>query len=149
MRILFLCTGNSARSQMAEGLARHRLGEEHEIHSAGTSPVGVNPFAIQVLEELGIDIRGQRSKGLDEVPGTADLLITLCSSAAEICPTYPGARTVQHWDLPDPAAARGGAEDIRREFRRIRDEIDKRVQRLARELREPGPARPPGQGSGN
>lgn len=149
MRILFLCTGNSARSQMAEGLARHRLGKQHEIHSAGTSPAGVNPLAIQVLAERGVDIRGQRSKGLDEVPGSADLLITLCSNAAETCPTYPGARAVQHWDLPDPAAARGGAEDIRNEFRRIRDEIDKRLQRLARELEEPGRSSPRERDSGN
>jgi arsenate reductase len=138
VRILFLCTGNSARSQMAEGLARHLLGEEHEIHSAGTSPVGVNPFAIQVLAESGIDITDQRAKGLDRVPETADIMITLCSNAAETCPTYPGAVSVQHWNLPDPAAVRGGAEDIRNEFRRIRDEIDKRMQRLARELKDPG-----------
>jgi arsenate reductase len=123
---------------MAEGLARQLLGEDHEIHSAGTDPVGVNPFAIQVLAESGIDITDQRAKGLDEVPGTADIMITLCANAAETCPTYPGAANVQHWNLPDPAAARGGAEDVRNEFRRIRDEIDKRLQRLARELKESG-----------
>jgi arsenate reductase len=138
VRILFLCTGNSARSQMAEGLARHRLGDEYEIHSAGTSPVGVNPFAIQVLAESGIDISGQHSKGLDEIPATADIMITLCSNAAETCPTYPGAGTVRHWNLPDPAATWGSAEEIRNEFRRTRDEIDKRVQRLALELKESG-----------
>lgn len=136
MRILFLCTGNSARSQMAEGLARHLFGSDHEIHSAGTSPVSVNPFAIQVLAERGIDISDQRAKGLNAVPKTADIMITLCSSAAETCPTYPGAVSVQHWNLPDPAAVWGSAEVIRNEFRRIRDEIDKRVQRLARELKE-------------
>lgn len=136
MRILFLCTGNSARSQMAEGLARRLLGSEHEIHSAGTSPVSVNPFAIQVLAELGIDISDQRAKGLDRVPETADIMITLCSHAAETCPTYPGATTVQHWNLPDPASVWGGADEIRNEFRRTRDEIDKRLQRLAGELKE-------------
>ena len=138
MRILFLCTGNSARSQMAEGLARHLLGDEHEIHSAGTSPVDVNPFAVQVLAESGIDISGQRAKGLDEIPGTAEIMITLCSHAAETCPTYPGAASVEHWNLPDPAATWGSAEEIRNEFRRIRDEIDKRMQRLARQLKESG-----------
>ena len=100
--------------------------------------MGVNPFAIQVLAESGIDITEQRAKGLDEVPETADIMITLCSNAAETCPTYPGAANVQHWNLPDPAAARGGTEDMRYEFRRIRDEIDKRLQRFARELKESG-----------
>jgi arsenate reductase len=134
VRILFLCTGNSARSQMAEGWARQLLGAEHEIHSAGTHPVGVNPVAIEAMHERGIDIRGQHSKGLGEVPETADLLVTLCSDAAETCPTYPGAKQVQHWNLPDPVSVWGSPEVIRDEFRRVRDEIEKRLQRLATEL---------------
>jgi arsenate reductase len=121
---------------MAEGWARRLFGSDHDIHSAGTHPAGVNPYAIEVMQEKGIDIRSQRSKGLDAVPETAELMVTLCSDAAQECPTYPGAKTVQHWNLPDPVSAWGGAKEVREEFRRVRDEIEKRMQRLAADLKE-------------
>ncbi len=129
--LLFLCTGNSCRSQMAEGFARKLLSIEVDVFSAGTEPTGVNPHAVRAMREVDIDISSQRSKSVGEVPlDQISLVITLCGDAAERCPVLPGAR-VEHWPLPDPARATGDAEEINAVFRNVRDEIDGRVQSLA------------------
>ncbi len=134
-RIMFLCTGNSCRSQMAEGFARELGKGLLEVHSAGLSPHGVNPRAIAVMKEIGIDISGQTSTSIDEeLLSKMDIVVTLCGNAAESCPlTPPGIRKI-HWPLEDPAKAVGTEEDIMNEFRRIRDEINKRVKQLVEEI---------------
>lgn len=130
-KILFLCTGNSCRSQMAEGFARHLAGEQWEIYSAGLAPSRVNPRAIQVMSEIGIDIHKQWSKGLDAVPiAELDTVVTLCGDAEESCPTLPGKHTRIHWPLSDPAQATGTDEQIMTVFRAVRNEIEWRVQDL-------------------
>jgi arsenate reductase (thioredoxin) len=134
-KLLFVCTGNSARSQLAEGLANH-LGEGLvEAQSAGTMPVGVNSYAVEVMEERGIDISHQYSKGIDEVLGPFDLVVTLCDAAAAICPAsvlaYPG----EHWSTPDPSFVGGGPEDVREAFRRIRDRLESQIQSLIDRVR--------------
>lgn len=126
-RILFLCTGNSARSQMAEGWARQLAGNQYEIYSAGTAPAGLNPLAVEAMRERGIDIAHQRSKSLGEVPGQADYVITLCAEADAACPTLPARRKRLAWHLPDPGAASGDEEEKRHTFRQVRDEIERRV----------------------
>lgn len=126
--VLFLCTGNSCRSQMAEGLLRHLAGDRFEVASAGTHPVGLNPGAVEAMCEMGIDIAGHRSKGLEEFSGRPfDHVITVCDRAKESCPILPGASSVLHWSFDDPAAAAGSAEDRRAVFRRVRNEIAERV----------------------
>lgn len=124
-RVLFLCTGNSARSQMAEGWANRLLGDRWEAYSAGTEPAGyVHPLAIQVMAEVGIDISQGRSKSVDEFRGQEfDLVITVCDHAAETCPLWPGKGRRLHLGFPDPAAATGTEWERREVFRRIRDEI--------------------------
>ena len=134
MKVIFLCTGNSARSQMAEGFARHLKSSVWEVHSAGTRPVGINPYAIEVMSERGIDISGQRSKSLEDIPATADLMVTLCSTAAQECVHYTGARQLLHWNLTDPASAEGDEETIRAAFRRVRDDIEARLHQLVDEI---------------
>ncbi len=132
-RILFVCTGNSARSQMAEGLARRLAAPGVEVASAGTHPAGVNPLAVEALGELGIDISVQRSKRIEDVPGGFDYVITLCDSAAQECPALPASRARLHWSLPDPVAT-GDAAERRRVFRQIRDDIERRLRQwMARE----------------
>jgi arsenate reductase len=127
-RILFLCTGNSARSQMAEGLMRHLAGDAYEIHSAGTHPVGVNPLAIEAMREIGIDISHQRSKLLDEfLSQPFDFIITVCDRANETCPVFPGDAARIHWSFDDPAAAGGSDEERLNVFRRVRHEIATRL----------------------
>lgn len=133
MRVLFLCTGNAARSQMAEGWARRLLPESWEIWSAGTHPSGLHPLAIAVMAERGVDVSRQRSKSVDDVPAPMDLVITLCASAAAECPTFPGARRILHWNLDDPVFTPGGLEAMREAFRRTRDEIERRLEALAAE----------------
>ncbi len=133
--VLFLCTGNSCRSQMAEGFLRHLAGGRFEAASAGSAPVPVNPMAIAVMAEDGIDISGQRSKGVDEFVA-CDLawLITVCDRAARKCPTFPG--TVQRlaWDLPDPAHV-AGPEHVRlTAFRDVRDTIRTLVEKFSSDL---------------
>jgi arsenate reductase len=124
-RVLFLCTQNSARSQMAEGLLRARGGSRYDAFSAGTEATTVRPEALQVMAELGIDISGQRSKRLDRYLGDAfDWVITVCDRARESCPVFPGATQSLHWDFDDPAAVDGADEVRLAAFRRIRDEID-------------------------
>lgn len=133
-RILFLCVANSARSQMAEGLARVLL-PEVEVLSAGSRPSKVNPYAIEALAELGIDISGHRSKSVDEIAAThLDLVITLC--AEEVCPVLPGRVHRLHWPIRDPASTDTSLtpEDMRRRFREARDEIKAKIQDLGRDL---------------
>lgn len=134
MRVLFLCTGNSARSQMAEGWLRHLSGGWVEAASAGTEPKGLHPLAVRVMAERGVDLSGHRSKPLTEVAEEAfDLVVTVCDRARQACPTFPGARTL-HWDVPDPAAVDGPEEAVLRAFRDVRDELERRVQALLRSL---------------
>ena len=131
VRILFLCVANSARSQMAEGLARAMLGPEIEVLSAGSSPSRLNQRAVEALSELGIDISHQRSKSVDSIePSGIDLVITLC--AEEVCPVFLGRARRLHWPLPDPAAAPPEAAPQR--FREVRDELRKRILRLKDKL---------------
>jgi arsenate reductase len=133
--ILVVCTGNSARSQMAEGLLRHRLGEQYEIQSAGTDPKGVRPEAIAAMREIGIDISGHRSKSVDEFLGRDfGHVITVCDNARESCPVFGGKSERIHWSFEDPAAVQGSQEQRQAAFRRIRDEIAGRIKSFAEEL---------------
>jgi arsenate reductase len=127
-RVLILCTGNSARSQMAEGLLRHEGGERFEVFSAGTRPSHVRPEAIAVMAEIGLDISGHRSKSVDEFVGQdLDFVITVCDNAKETCPVFPGAVKRLHWPFEDPAAVEGSEEVRKAAFRRIRDRIHGRI----------------------
>jgi arsenate reductase len=129
-RVLFLCTGNSARSQMAEVFLRKYAGEYFEAHSAGLEPKGVNPFTIQVMQEKGIDISGQNSKGISTYLGKVlfQYLITVCDDADKNCPTvWPGVNTRMHWSFEDPAAFQGTDEQKLEKFRQIRDLIDEKI----------------------
>ncbi len=136
--ILFLCTGNSARSQMAEGLLRHLAGDQFEVYSAGLDPKGVNPFALRAMAEIDIDIRGQRSKSVREYMGYMlfQYVITLCSDADTRCPQGLWAWTSQklHWPFDDPAQATGTDEEILAEFRRVRGQIETRLKSWLLEL---------------
>jgi arsenate reductase len=127
-RVLILCTGNSARSQMGEGLLRHLGGMRYEVFSAGTRPVGVNPLAIEAMREAGIDISTQCSKSVAEFAEQKfATVITVCDHAAEECPVFPGAPQRVHWSLPDPAAVSGTHEEKLVAFRRVRDELERRI----------------------
>jgi arsenate reductase (thioredoxin) len=129
-RILFLCTHNSARSQMAEGLLRHLGGERFEAFSAGTEATRVRPLAIEAMAELGIDLAQQESKTLDRYLGEPfDAVITVCDQAAEACPVFPGAKRRLHWSFPDPSKAIGTKEEQLAVYRRVRDEIRAHVER--------------------
>jgi arsenate reductase len=126
--VLFLCTGNSCRSQMAEGFARVAAPPGIEIYSAGVETHGVNPRAVAAMAEVGVDIRQQTSKTPDEIPvEEIDTVITLCGDAAERCPVFPAARSREHWPLADPARAEGTEEEIREVFRAVRDELRDRI----------------------
>jgi arsenate reductase (thioredoxin) len=123
-RVLILCTGNSARSQMAEGLLRHASGDRFEVFSAGTAPSHVRPEAIAVMSELGIDISGHRSKSVDEFTGQPfDYVLTVCDNARESCPIFPGKAITIHRSFDDPAHLRGSDEERLAVFRRVRDEL--------------------------
>jgi arsenate reductase len=125
VRVLILCTHNSSRSQMAEGLLREMAGEQIEVFSAGTEPSRVNPLAIKAMEERGIDISGHRSKHLNEYLGQPfDYVITVCDDAAESCPLFPGKAERIHWSFPDPSAATGSEEERLAIFRKVRDDIE-------------------------
>jgi arsenate reductase len=127
-RVLILCTHNSARSQMAEGLLRHTAGDRFEVESAGTEQTRVNPFAIAAMQEIGIDISSQTSKTLDRfLDQKWDYVITVCDNANEACPFFPGAAARLHWSFEDPSAARGSDVERLEEFRRIRDQIRARL----------------------
>jgi len=128
-RVLFLCTHNSARSQMAEGLLRHLAGDRFEAYSAGTEATHVRPLAIQAMGEIGVDISGQESKTLERYLGEPfDYVITVCDDANEVCPFFPGATNRLHWSLPDPSAAKGSEDERLAVFRSVRDGIRDRMQ---------------------
>ena len=123
-RVLILCTGNSARSQMAEGLLRRDSADQFEVESPGTKPSRVRPEAIQVMREIGIDISGHRSKSVDEFTGQDfDYVLTVCDHAKETCPIYPGHSNRLHHNFQDPAAAEGSEEQRLAAFREVRDQI--------------------------
>ena len=127
--LLFLCVANSARSQMAEGLARHRFGETVDVQSAGSAPSRLNPIAVRVMAEIGIDLRGHASKTLDRFVGEPwDDVITVCDHANESCPIFPGATRRLHWSFDDPSAATGSEEQRLAAFRHVRDEIRARIE---------------------
>ncbi len=129
-RILFLCTHNSARSQMAEGLLRHLAGDRFEAYSAGTEATRVRPLAIRAMAELGIDISSQESKTLDRYLGAPfDAVITVCDAANESCPLFVGARDRLHWSFPDPSRATGTDDDQLVVYRSVRDAIRARIER--------------------
>jgi arsenate reductase len=130
-QIYFLCTGNSCRSQMAEGFARQYLGQQWRIASAGIETHGLNPRAVQVMAEKGIDISQYHSKLIDiDYLNSSDLVVTLCGDARDRCPVTPSTVKKQHWPLPDPAQAQGSEAEILTVFRQVRDEIERRVQEL-------------------
>lgn len=131
-RVLILCTGNSARSQMAEGLLRHDGGSRFEVFSAGVSPSSVRPEAVEAMREMGIDISGQRSKSVEEFAGQAfDYVITVCDNAREQCPFFPAGTKRIHWSFDDPASAKGDRAARLAVFRRVRDEIRTRLDEFA------------------
>jgi arsenate reductase len=126
--VLILCTGNSARSQMAEGLLRAEAGDRFEVESAGTRPVGVRAEAVEVMREAGVDITSHRSKSADEFAGRPfDYVITVCDNARESCPVFPGKTRRIHWSFDDPAAVGGDEQARLAAFRRVRDEIRERL----------------------
>jgi len=130
-RVLILCTGNSARSQMAEGLLRHDAGDRFDVASAGVSPTHVRQEAVEAMREIGIDISGHRSKSVDEFSGQEfDYVITVCDNANEQCPLFPGQTKRIHWSFEDPAAAQGNEESRTAIFRRVRDQIRERLHSL-------------------
>ena len=127
--VLFLCTGNSARSQMAEALLKYLGGDDFEVYSAGTKPKKqVNPFALEVLKEKGIPTEGLYPKLVGEfVNLEIDLVVTVCDNAKQTCPHFPGAKRMDHWSLRDPAAFEGTYDEILLAFRETRDEIERRI----------------------
>ena len=129
-RVLFLCTGNSARSQMAEAFLRKYAGDRFEAHSAGLEPKGIHPLTIRVMQEAGVDMSGQTSKGFETYLGKLlfQYLITLCDDAEKNCPTtWPGVSNRLHWSFEDPAANTGTDEDKLAKFRQVRDQIEQKV----------------------
>ena len=128
-RVLFICTHNSARSQMAEGLLRHLGNERFEVFSAGTEATFVRPMAIQAMAELGIAISHQQSKTLDRYLGDPfDDVITVCDTAAEACPVFPGATRRRHWSFEDPSKATGSETEQLKVYRKVRDDIRERIE---------------------
>jgi len=128
-RVLFLCTHNSARSQMAEGLLRHLAGDRFAVYSAGTEATHVRPLAVRAMREIGIDIAGQESKTLDRYLGEPfDAVITVCDQANESCPVFPGAKERLHWSFPDPSRATGTEEEQLAVYRAVRDAIRARIE---------------------
>jgi arsenate reductase len=129
LRVLFLCTHNSARSQMAEGILRNLCGDRFEVMSAGTQATKVRPLAIRAMDEIGIDISGQESKTLARyLTEPFDYVITVCDEANEACPFFPGATNRLHWSFEDPSRAAGSEERRLAVFRRVRDEIRERIE---------------------
>ncbi|MBI3963993.1 MAG: arsenate reductase ArsC [Chloroflexi bacterium] len=129
-RVLFLCTHNSARSQMAEGLLRHLAGDRFDVASAGTEATHVRPLAIRAMSELGIDVSGQESKLLDRyLDQPWDYVITVCDHANDSCPIFPGGRNRLHWSFPDPSKATGTEDEQLAVYREVRDAIRTRIQR--------------------
>jgi arsenate reductase len=137
IRVLILCTGNSARSQMAEGLLRHDGGENFVAESAGIAPSFVRPEAIEVMREIGIDISSHRSKPVDELMAKPfDWIITVCDNAKQNCPVIPGAARQLHWSLEDPAAVEGDVKTRLDAFRKIRDDLRKRLREFVAARKE-------------
>ena len=135
MKVLFLCTANSCRSQMAEGLLRHRSQGNIAVASAGTEPRTIHPDAIWCMAEIGIDISAQRAKSLDLFLGEhIDYVITVCDRAKDSCPVFPGAAEHLHWSIPDPALAQGAEEERRQVFRQVREELKVRIEELLRTI---------------
>ncbi|HZU04286.1 MAG TPA: arsenate reductase ArsC [Ktedonobacteraceae bacterium] len=132
MRVLFLCTHNSSRSQMAEGLLRVRGGAAYEVFSAGTEPRVVHPLAIKAMQEIGIDISHQSAKGIEAFASAPpmDLVVTVCDEAQEACPFFPNARRQIHWGFPDPSQAQGSEEERLTVFRQVRDQISAKITRF-------------------
>ena len=129
-RVLFLCTGNSARSQMAEGYLRHVAGGGYEVFSAGIDPKGLNPLAVEAMNEIGIDISAQKSKDLRTMLGIPiQYVVTVCDNAKEHCPIFPGTYKFIHWSLEDPAAVIGTKQEKLAAFRRIRDQISRNIEK--------------------
>ena len=132
-RVLILCTANSARSQMAEGLLRADYGDKFEVESAGTRATFVRPEAIAVMKEIGIDISGHRSKVVDEFAEQSfDHVLTVCDNARESCPVFPGARVLRHRDFPDPTLAEGSDSERLASFRALRDQMSRELEELVR-----------------
>lgn len=140
-RILFICTGNSARSQMAEGLARQLAAPGVEVASAGTHPVGISPLARAAMRDRGIDISAQTSKRIEDVPGVFDYVVTLCDAAARDCPVLPARQARVHWPIPDPGAVAGGDAERLRVFSQVREDIERRLRQWLREIHLLGEAR--------
>jgi len=135
-RVLFLCTGNSARSQMAEAFLRKFGGDLFEVHSAGLEPKGLNPLTVKAMEEIGIDISNQKSKGMETYLGKVlfQYLITVCDDADKNCPTvWPGVSTRMHWSFEDPARVEGTQAEKLAKFREVRDLIEKRIKQWVAE----------------
>ncbi len=140
VRVLFVCTGNSARSQMAEAILSRLGGPVFDVHSAGTHPGGVNPLTIRALSEIGIDWSTARSKAVGEyLDEPFDYVITVCDQAREACPVFPGGRERLHWGFEDPAAAAGTDDERLAVFRRVRDEISAQVAPFAEDARHAAP----------
>ncbi len=132
VRVLFVCTGNSARSLMAEALLRQRGGDRFEVHSAGTEPKGVNPLTLRVLAEAGIDASWARSKSVAEYAGQSfDYVVTVCDQARQTCPVFPGVHESMHWGYEDPADATGTEEERLAVFRRVFTAMGERIAQFA------------------
>jgi arsenate reductase len=129
IKVLFLCTGNSARSQMAEAFLRKYAGDKFEIYSAGFEPKEINPYTIKVMEEFDYDLSNHRSKNIDEYMGKIHfgIVITVCQKAEEMCPTIPGVSERLYWPFEDPAAFKGTEEEKIKKFREIRDQIQNKI----------------------
>ena len=128
-RVLFLCIENRARSQMAEAFLRHYASDEFEVYSAGLEPSPIHPYVYQVMEEVGLDLEGHRTKGVNEFLNKMyfGILITVCEKAEEKCPTFPGLGERRYWPVKDPVAVEGSEEERLEAFREARDEIEKRI----------------------
>lgn len=138
LRVLFVCTGNSARSLMAEALLRQCGGDRFEVHSAGTEPKGVNPLTLRVLAEAGIDASWARSKSVAEYAGQSfDYVVTVCDQARQACPVFPGAHESMHWGYEDPAEATGSEDERMAVFRRVFTAMGERVARFAAQIEVP------------
>lgn len=149
LRVLFLCTHNSSRSQMAEGLLRADGGSAFQVFSAGTQPRGVHPLAKEVMAELGIDLNSHWSKGIEEFDNQPpmDLVVIVCDEAAETCPFFPRARHQEHWGFPDPSQATGTEEERLAVFRQVRDAIRTRIALFLEQERVASVSLDPGTGA--
>jgi arsenate reductase len=137
-RVLILCTGNSARSQMGEGLLKYLTGDRFEVFSAGTTPSTLNPYAVLAMAEMGIDIRDQYSKNLNQfLDQEFDYVITVCDHAAEVCPIFPGPAKRIHWSFPDPVAIEGDHQKKLAAFTKVRDDIKAHFEHWLAELENP------------